>query len=274
MKREKPFQLFETDTELVRSVFSNDPFYSTNGENTMSKKFDFNSLVAAEKQQSLDDHAEYQIVLREIASDTCDRPQAEILRLLERCERDTSDLQSDVEWRVKRDEQIAEIKRENEYRTKNTELLAKLKVMREDFEKVQAEYNAKRNPIIGESNSLDEKLYNIDRYRDDLFDSCRDANMKIELEVLKSSFSDQDRMENGLFARQRAISSEISQLEYERDHLPITVDREAQKKDLKQKIKRLQDEWQQLEARKDEIAQRKAEHQQAIGVLREKMIFS
>ena len=87
----------------------------------MSKKFDFTSLVAAEKQESIDDLAEYQELLREIARDACERSESEILRILERCGRETSDLQTDMEWRVKRDEQIAELNRETEYREQNDE---------------------------------------------------------------------------------------------------------------------------------------------------------
>ena len=73
MKREKQSkrakesvqpQSFKLDVEQVPSMVSNDSTHSNNGKN-MSKKFDFNSLVAAEKQQSFDDHAEYQKVLRE-----------------------------------------------------------------------------------------------------------------------------------------------------------------------------------------------------------------
>jgi hypothetical protein len=77
-----------------------------------------------------------------------------------------------------------------------------------------------------------------------------------------------------LISRQEAIHSEISQLEYDRDHLPITQDRQDRKKSLKQNIKRLQEEWQQLEVKKNEIAQKKVEHRQAVTTLREKMIFS
>ena len=267
-------QSFETDPEKVRSVISNGSVNSETGIQVMSKKFDFNSLVAAEKQQSVDDHVEYQTVLREIARNECERPQSEILRLLERCERDTSDLKADVEWRVERDEKITEIKRAEEYRTKNDELLAELRSMRAEFEKVEAEYHAARRPIIGESDTLDVKLRQIEYYRDDLYKSCRDTHLQLELDVLESSSNDRNRIESDLYDRQRAISSRISQLEYERENLPITQDRRDRKKDLKQEINRLQDEYQQIEVKKGEIARKQAEHQQAIDALREKMIFS
>jgi hypothetical protein len=279
MKREKHRapahpQSFEPGVELFPSVVSNDSTHSTNGAKNMSKKFDFNSLVAAEKQQSLDDLAEYQVVLREIARNECDRPQSEILRLLERCERDTSDLQADVEWRVERDEKIAEIKRAEEYRTKNAELLAKLKSMREAFEKAEAEYDATRYPIIYESDALEDKLRKIDYYRDDLYGSCRDANLKLELKVHESSFDGQRQIISDLYARQREINSSIADWEYKREHLPITIDRDEQKKEIKKKIKRLQDEWQQLEEKKIEFEQKQAEHQRAVDAVREKMIYS
>ncbi|MCL2305383.1 MAG: hypothetical protein FWC43_08580 [Planctomycetaceae bacterium] len=266
-------QSSEPDVELVPSNNSNDTT-SLNGENTMTQKFDFDSLVAAEKQQSLDDLAEYQEVLREIARNECNRPESEVLRLLERCDRDTGDLKADVEWRVERDNKIAEIQRDAEYRTKNDELLAKLRSMREEFEKLKAEYEAKRNPFCWESNALEDKLRNIERFRDDLYESCRDNNLKLELQVLESSFSAEHRIETELFARQRAIRSEISQREYERENLPITIDRNERKKDLKQKIRQLQEEWEQLEVKKGEIEQKKSEHKQAVATLRERMIFS
>ena len=238
----------------------------------MIQKFDFDSLVATEKQVSLDDLAEYQTVLREIAHDQCARPQAEILRLLERCDRDTGDLKADVQWRVQRDEQIAEIKREQEYRARNAELLAKLKSMREEFEKIETEYNTARYPIIGESDSLDEKLWKISRYRDDLYDSCRDTHLKLELETLESSFD--HHAESILDKRQEQINSELRQLEYDLAEKKITMNRNEEKRDLKLKIRQLQEESQQLETKKAEIVQKKIELQQAIGAIRERMIFS
>ena len=240
----------------------------------MSKKFDFSSLVAAEKQQSIDDLAEYQVVLREIARNECDRPQAEILRLLERCGRDTSDLQADVEWRTERDEKIAEIKRAKEYRTKNAELLAKLQSLREEFEKAEAEYDATRYPVIYESDALEEKLRKIEYYRDDLYESCRDANLKLELKVIESFFDGQKQIISDLYSRQRVISSSIADLEHNRDHLPITIDRDDRKKDLKREIKRLQEEWQQLEEKKVEFEQKQVDHQQTVDAIRKKMIYS
>ncbi|MCL2305323.1 MAG: hypothetical protein FWC43_08275, partial [Planctomycetaceae bacterium] len=122
--------------------------------------------------------------------------------------------------------------------------------------------------------ALEDKLRNIERFRDDLYESCRDNNLKLELQVLESSFSAEHRIETELFARQRAIRSEISQREYERENLPITIDRNERKKDLKQKIRQLQEEWEQLEVKKGEIEQKKSEHKQAVATLRERMIFS
>jgi hypothetical protein len=262
----------ELDAELVPSNNSDDTTFQ-NGEKTMSKKFDFNSLAAAEKQQSIDDLAEYQEVLREIARDQCERPQAEILRLLERCERDTDDLQADVAWRVKRDEQIAEIKREEEYRTKNAELLARLKTMREEFEKVEAEYHAARYPLCLESQALEEKLRNHWLYRRDLLESCRDTHLKIEMQVLKDS-CDIDRTETALHSRQNKIQSEISHLKYQLENQPLTRSWSEQKRSRQLEIKRLQEEWQQLESKKGEIAQKKIEHKQAVDAMQEKMILS
>jgi len=148
MTRNENFpQLSELDAELFPSNNSDDTTFLY-GEKPMTQKFDFNSLQAAEKQQSIDDHREYQEVLREIAGDRCTRSQAEILRFLERCDRDTGDLKADVDWRTERDTKIAELHREEEYRTKNAELLAKLQALREEFEKVEAEYQAKRTRAV------------------------------------------------------------------------------------------------------------------------------
>ena len=262
----------ELDAELVPSNNLDDSTHSQNGEKLMSQKFDFTSLIAAEKQRSIDDLVEYQVVLREIANNKCKRPEAEILRLLERCDRDTSDLQSDVAWRVKRDEQIAELKRKDEYSTKNDELLAKAKAMREEFEKIEAEYEATRSPLLWESNAIVNKLRTIERYRDDLYQSCRDTHLKLELQALKDSV---DRYtEDAVFKRQGEIAGEIKDLEYNIAEKKITVDREEQKRVWKRKIKELQEEWEKLELKKAEIAQKKIEHQKAVDAIREKMIFS
>jgi hypothetical protein len=239
---------------------------------TVVPKFDFNSLATAEKQQSIDDHAEYQEVLREIARDECERTEAEILRLLERCGRDTSDLKADVDWRIERDEQITEVKREDEYHAKNTELLARLKSLSDEFKKVEAEYHTARNPIIWESNALDKKIRDISGFRSKLLETCRDTNLKIELQVLDASLDHE--IEHKLFKRQEKIGSEISQLQYQLANLPISFDRRDRQKDIKLEIQALQDEWQQLELKKGEMAQKKIEHRKMLDAHREKMIFS
>ena len=262
----------ELDAEQFPSNNLDDTTTSNHGETPMSRKFDFTSLVAAEKQQSIDDLAEYQTVLREIANDKCERTDAEILRLLERCGRDSSDLQSDVDWRIKRDKLIAEIKREEEYRTKNDELLAQAKAMREEFEKIETEYHATRNPLLWESNALDEKLRTIGNYRYDLYQSCRDVNLKLELEVLNATL---DRHTAGIACRQQEqLGSEIKQLQYELDEKKIEPNRSERQDERKRKIKKLQEDWQKLELKKNELAQKEIEHQQAVDVIREKMIFS
>ena len=46
----------------------------------MSKKFDFTSPVAAEKQESIDDLTGYQELLREIARDACERSESDEYR--------------------------------------------------------------------------------------------------------------------------------------------------------------------------------------------------
>jgi len=272
MPRNENFpQLSELDAELFPSNNSDDTTF-LNGEKPMTQKFDFNSLQAAEKQQSIDDLREYQEVLRKIAGDRCTRSQAEILRLLERCDRDTSDLKDDVDWRVERDTRIAELHREEEYRTKNAELLAKLRALREEFEKVEAEYQAKRNPLCWESNALEQKLRDINRYRSDLLDSCRDTNLKIELQILDDSFD--HRVEDNLYARQKQVESEIARLKSGLADKQIMPNRHEWHKELKQEINRLQEEWQQIELKKNEIAQKKIEHEKAIDTIREKMIYS
>jgi hypothetical protein len=264
-------QLSEPDMEQFPSNNSDDTIF-LNGETTMPQKFDFNSLQAAEKQQSIDDHREYQEVLREIAGDRGTRSRAEILRLLERCDRDTGDLKDDVKWRTERDTKIAELHREEEYRTKNAELLAKLRSLREEFEKVEAEYQEARNPLCWESDALERKLRDIGSYRHDLLDSCRDTNLKIELQILDDSFD--HRVEDNLYARQKQVESEIARLKNGLADKQIMPNRHEWHKELKQEINRLQEEWQQLELKKSEIAQKKIEHEKAIDTIREKMIYS
>ena len=264
-------QSSELDAELFPSNNSDDTIF-LNGEKTMSQKFDFDSLVAAEKQVSLDDLAEYQIVLREIARDKCERPKAEILRLLERCERDTSDLKGDVEWRVERDEKIAEINRKEEYLARETELHAQAKVLDDEFAKVQAEYQAARNPISWERDAISEKLRTIDKYRYNLYESCRDTNLKLELETVEASFD--HRAEGILEHRQYLLDNEIKELKCKHDEKVIKPYRAEEKQELKRKIRELQEEWQKLELKKGEITQKKIEYQQAIDAIREKMIFS
>jgi len=272
MPRNENFpQLSELDAELFPSNNSDDTTL-LNGEKPMTQKFDFNSLQAAEKQQSIDDHREYQEVLREIAGDRCTRSQAEILRLLERCDRDTGDLKDDVDWRVERDTKIAELRREEEYRTKNNELLAKLRALREEFEKVEAEYHATRDPLCWESDALERKLRDIGNYRHDLLQSCRDTNLKIELQILDDAFD--HRVEDNLYARQKQVESEIARLKSGLADKQIMPNRHEWHKELKQEINRLQEEWQQLELKKAEIAQKKIELEKAIDTIREKMIFS
>ena len=146
--------------------------------------------------------------------------------------------------------------------------------MREEFEKAEAEYEAARDPVIWESDALEDKLRNINRYRNDLYESCRDTNLKLELQVLEAASVADHQIETELYTRQCAIRNEIAQREYERENLPLSPDKQERKKGLKQRIRQLQEELEQLEVKKGEVERKKAAHKQAVEAIKEKMIFS
>ena len=54
----------------------------------------------------------------------------------------------------------------------------------------------------------------------------------------------------------------------------VSPDKLDRKKELKQRIRQLQEVWEQLEVEKGEVEQKKAAHKQTVETIKEKMIFS
>ena len=236
------------------------------------KKFDFNSLVAAEKQQSVDDHANYQNLLREVANHECTRSEAEILRLLERNDRCVKDLQEDAEWRITRDEKIAEVKREEEYVRQRDEAVAEREAIREEFRKIKEEYERKEEPFDCEINRLNANIRNIHGFRSELYETCRDVPLQLELESREASWD--DNADSFLYERQRSVSREIERVRHQLNELPITQNRTEVQRELRNKLRSLENEYAEIEAKKAEFEQKRLRHKEELEKVRQRMIFS
>ena len=238
----------------------------------MSRKFNFESLADAEKNQSVQDELAYKELLREIAADKCTRSDAEVLEILRRAGRDGKTLEEDAAERAKRDSMIADLKRLDVIQAERDELLRQAKTMREEFEKIETEYEEKRNPILWKIDGLDKTIREIERYRDRLYENCPDTQLKIDLDILEKQFD--HRAEAYLYERQRKIESEIRDAQQELGKKVISPTRKDEERFHKAKIKELQAEFQQIETKKEELAQMKAEHKAAVEKIKEQMIFA
>ena len=281
MKREKKAkrieksvqpQSLELDAEQVPSNISDDSIHSIHGEKFMSRKFNFESLAVAEKKQTIQDEQNYQNLLREIAADNCTRSDEEVLEIVQRAGRDAKTLEEDAAERVERDRMIAELKRQPELQAKSDELTRQAKAMREEFEKVAAEYENRRNPVIWERNRIDATLREISDYDTKLFQSCPDTRLKIELDILEHQWD--DRAEQVLCERQARIESEIRYAKQELDRKIISPNRREEERCLKARIKELQNEFAEIESKKEELARKKTEHDALVAKHRELMIYA
>jgi hypothetical protein len=244
---------------------------SNNGEKTM---FDFEALKVEEKNQFVKDDNEYQELLRSIARNECNLTKQEVLRIIERADADVTQLEADVQWRQKRDKMIAEVKCVPEYRTQKEELSATLQKMWDDLQKVKDEYETKRYPLAYKHDQLDDKIRAAEDYRCDLFDTCRNKNLKLEYETLQQQWD--NSTENYLYERQRQIRDKISDAKsnYERAKTTITVDQNEKKRYYKEQIKSLDAEYEAIELKKSELAKKKAEHAAALEKLYEQMVLA
>ncbi|MDR2116761.1 MAG: hypothetical protein LBP87_10330 [Planctomycetaceae bacterium] len=257
--------------ESVSLMPADDKMNSNNGEKDM---FDFEALKVEEKNQFVKDANEYQELLRSIARNECKLSRQDVLRIIERADADVNQLEADVQWRQRRDEKIAELKRVPEYRTQKEELNATLQTMRDDLQKVKNEYETKRYPLACQYDQLDQKIRTAQDYRSELFETCRNTNLKLEYETLQEQWD--NRAENYLYERQGQIGDKISdaQSNYERAKKTITIDQDDKKRRYKEQIKSLSAEYEAIELKKLELAKKKAEHEAALEKLREQMIFA
>ncbi len=262
----------ELDAEQVPSNVLDDSIHFTHEEKIMSRKFNFESLAVAEKKQSMQDEQNYQNLLREIAADKCTLSDEEVLEIVQRAGRDAKTLEEDAAERAERDRMIAELKRQPELQAKSDALTRQAKAMREEFEKVEAEYENRRNPVIWERNRIDATLREISDYDTKLFQSCPDTRLKIELDILENQWD--DRAEQVLCERQSRIETEIRYAQQDLDRKIISPNRREEERCLKARIKELQNEFEEIETKKEELARKKTEHDALIAKHRELMIYA
>lgn len=236
--------------------------------------FDFEALKVEEKNQFVKDDNEYQELLRSIARGECTLSKQEVLRIIERADADVNQLEADVQWRQKRDEKIAEVKRVPEYRTQKEELSITLQKMWDDFQKVKEEYEAKRYPLSWQFNQLDGKIRAASDYRRELFDTCRNTNLKLEYKTFEQQWD--NRIVTYLYDQQDQIRSKISDAKsnYEHAKTTITIDQESKKRHYREQIKSLDAEYEAIELKKSELAKKKAEHEAALEKLYEQMVLA
>jgi hypothetical protein len=236
--------------------------------------FDFEALKVEEKNQFVRDDNEYQELLRSIARGECTLPKQDVLRIIERADADVNQLEADVQWRQKRDKMIAEFKRVPEYRTQIEELTATLQKMADDFKKVKETYLAQVNPLDWQCEQLKNQVYTAEKYSQELFETCRNTNLKLEYETLQQQWD--NRAETYLYDRQHQIRNKISEAKtnYEISDKTLTIDRKDTMRFYKEQIKSLNAEYEAIELKKLEIAKKKAEHEAALEKLREQMILA
>ncbi len=259
----------EFDAEQVPSKKSDDFTLSPKGK-TMTVNFE--SLAQAEKSQAVADHERYQMLLRDLAADKCTLSDEEVLEIVQRAGRDAKTLEEDAAERAERDRMIAELKRRPELRAKSDELTRQAMAMREEFEKVEAEYENRRNPVIWERNRIDATLRKISDYDTKLFQSCPDTRLKIELDILENQWD--DRAEQVLCERQSRIETEIRYAQQDLDRKIISPNRREEERCLKARIKELQNEFEEIETKKEELARKKTEHDALVAKHRELMVYA
>ncbi|GHT27592.1 hypothetical protein FACS18942_07130 [Planctomycetales bacterium] len=236
--------------------------------------FDFEALKTEEKSQAVKDYTGYQELLRSIARDECQLSKPEILQIIERADADVTQLETDVAWRRERDKMITELQQMPKYRAKLEALTTTLNQMHAELEKIKAEYEAKSNPIWWERKRLDDHICDVSYYGNELFESCREANLKVEYETLRDSWD--NRAESNLYDRQHSLDSKITEARsnYHYHDRNITIESDEKKRFYKEQIKALEAEYEAIELKKIEVAQQKADHEAALEKIRQQMIFS
>jgi chromosome segregation ATPase len=145
----------------------------------------FETLAKAEQVKSIVDYERYQNLLRDLAEGKI-RDDAEILEILERVGRNVNMLKEDYEWRAKRDAMIAEVRKQAEYQADQQAADAELKTLREEFAKIEAEYDEKRWKLNAKYDHAKAKINEIQRFCSELVKDCRDPNLHGEIEKLES----------------------------------------------------------------------------------------
>jgi len=175
-----PQQQSTSNAELFPLNFV-DSIPSSTGENAMTVNFE--TLAKAEQLKSIADYERYQNLLRDLAVGK-KRDEAEILVILERVGRSVNMLKEDYEWRAKRDNMIAEVRKEEDYQADQQTINTELKMLGDEFAKIEEEYSQKRWVLNARHNRAKEKLTEIRRFRNELKESCRDPHLHDEIEKL------------------------------------------------------------------------------------------
>ena len=175
------FQQQSTSNAELFPLWPVDSIPSSTGENAMTVNFE--TLAKAEQLKSIADYERYQNLLRDLAAGK-EHEESEILEILERVGRSVNMLKEDYEWRAKRDTMIAEVRKEADYQADQQTINAELKMLGDEFAKIEEEYDQKRWVLNARYNQAKVKLNEISRFRSELKESCRDPHLHDEIEKL------------------------------------------------------------------------------------------
>ena len=238
----------------------------------MTQVLDFNNLRSAEKNRNVADYAKYGDLLRDLGKGKKPKD-AEIMAILQRNDKTVADLEMDVQWRQKRDEQIAEARLEPQYRAEKAEAEVALDKLSAEFNKVREKYEVDCRPHQAKIDQLREKLHWTMVYRMELQKDHRDPNLLAELDILHSQRSGQ-RIPY-LEEQVESIERQIMFAQQELDGMPTLGHNRTEKgREIRSKIKELQARLEPIRTEIGALERKDAEIDKAVSDVYERMIFA
>ncbi len=170
-----------------------------------------NTLLAARDAEILA-LQKYNALVRDTArgKETDGRDVLEILRLVEKS---VEELEADVQWRIERDRQIAEIMQTEKLENEQKTLQAKVNKLYADFQQVEQKYHAEVYPLEAGIREIRERLTRTCSIRSDLLLDCRDENLNREMDDIRRLQYEKEKRVRGLTEATEQDRRELNHLE-------------------------------------------------------------
>jgi len=236
---------------------------------------ELNSLMDSLTNDTVKAHEDYEQLYHAIASGQERPDNATICNILKNAEKTPDDLKNDVAWRIKRSKMIEEYQSISALQAEHDEALAEVLRLNAEQEKLEEEYELKKQPYRMKRDQAEWRLRELRNHREILIRECRCESLITGLDYeqfQRGKIAEQhDRLASEIYRHRRRIADAIDVLEGHK-RMIYYDNMAARHRAAQQAIRESEAGIVPLQKQVDQLEAKLAEHDAEITRIEEQMI--